>query len=287
MARRLAAFEKRQGDDIKASPQVKAEALAEEQLETDAEHAARDRETSLSRRAFQTLSDAQCEAMMYAVAVFFFVCRIPFAVVQHWAFVAMILALSPAFANHLKKRHCLADTWLPKLYHDTQEKAEARLAKAPGKKTIIIDGFKDRRGRHVMNTTVAKVGMVVYKRTAWFGKARQSRAVYGKEVEDIMAEEGEEEEAGGGGSQEGEGTEATAGDGGEAEGAGREAEGAGSRTECLFDSVSTAATTGPATLAAGYHLSSIPTLTILPRGDSAALSSGCLLLIFYCSHLGL
>ena len=86
----LAAFEKRQGDDAKASPQVKAEALAEEAVKTDAEHAARDRETALSRRAYQTLSDAQGEAMMYAVAVLFFVCRIPFAVVQHWAFVAMI-----------------------------------------------------------------------------------------------------------------------------------------------------------------------------------------------------
>ena len=188
----LAAFGKRQGDDVKASPQVNAEALAEEVAKIDAEHAARDRETALSRRAYQTLSGAQCEAMMYAVAVFFFVCRIPFAVVQHWAFVAMIQALSPAFSNYLKKRHCLANTWLPKLYHDTQEKAEARLAKAPGKKTIIIDGFKDRRGRHVMNTTVAKVGIVVYKRTAWFGKERHSGAVYGKEVEDIMAEEGED-----------------------------------------------------------------------------------------------
>ena len=91
---------------------------------------------------------------MYAVAVFFFVCRIPFAVVQHWAFVAMIQALSPAFSNYLKKRHCLANTWLPKLYHDTQEKAEARLAKAPGKKTIIIASV----GRVVARPTPADWG---------------------------------------------------------------------------------------------------------------------------------
>ena len=98
----------------------------------------------------QRLSTAQCEALMYAVAVFFFVCRIPFSVVRHWAFVAMITAaLSPAFSEYLRKRNCLSSTWLDKLYGDTTENVTQRFNAAPGKNTVVIGGFKDRRGRHV------------------------------------------------------------------------------------------------------------------------------------------
>ena len=176
---------------VSESPQGAAEVAAAKELKTPAGQAADERDQSLSDRVVQRLSTAQCQAIMYAVAVFFFVCRIPFATIEHWAFVAMIRALSPAFVEYLRKRTALSTNWLDCLYKDTTEKTEDRLAKAPGKITIVIDGFKDRRGRHVMNISTVKVGIPVYRHTAWFGTRSHSGEVYGKEVEQVIEDCGE------------------------------------------------------------------------------------------------
>ena len=154
-------------EETAASPQGKAEAAVAHDLKSDADKAADERAGALKARMVQRLSEAQCEALMYAVAVFFFVCRIPFSVVQHWAFVSMITALSPAFSEYLRKRKCLSSTWLDKLYGDTTEKVTQRLNAAPGKNTVVIDGFKDHRGRHVMNISTVKVGISQYRQTSF------------------------------------------------------------------------------------------------------------------------
>ena len=179
-------------EETAASPHGKAEAAVAHDLKSDADKAADERAGALKARMVQRLSTAQCEALMYAVAVFFFVCRIPFSVVQHWAFVSMITALSPAFSEYLRKRKCLSSTWLDKLYGDTTEKVTQRLNAAPGKNTVVIDGFKDRRGRHVMNISTVKVGIPVYKHTEWFGIRSHSGAVYGKAAEEVIEDSGED-----------------------------------------------------------------------------------------------
>jgi hypothetical protein len=60
----------------------------------------------------------------------------------------MIAAMAPGFAKMLPSRRVLSQTWLPKIFAQTEEKVKARLA-TKRKKTVIIDGFKDRRKRHV------------------------------------------------------------------------------------------------------------------------------------------
>ena len=112
---------------------------------TPAERAARMRQQSLSERTVQKLSAAQVDAINFALATFFFICHIPFSVIEHWAFVALIAALCPAYAPFLFKRTALSGNWLDKLYDETEEKMEQKLDDTMGKQTVIIDGFKDVR----------------------------------------------------------------------------------------------------------------------------------------------
>jgi hypothetical protein len=118
---------------------------AEVEAMAPAERNARKRQTALDSRTVQVLSPAQIEALHYALAVFFFVCHIPFAVVEHWAFVALVTALAPAYAPHMFKRNSLSRTWLDRLYEETEEKTNSMFERLPGKATLIIDGFKDVR----------------------------------------------------------------------------------------------------------------------------------------------
>ena len=127
-----------------ASPAKKLSAAEIDAL-TPAERNARKRQQSLSERTAQVLSDAQVEAIHFALCTFFFICHIPFSVIEHWAFIAFVSALSPAYARKMMKRMALSTNWLSKLYEETQEKIESKLDKAMGKQTLIIDGFKDVR----------------------------------------------------------------------------------------------------------------------------------------------
>ena len=127
-----------------SSPAKKLSAAELEAL-TPAERNARKRQQSLSERTVQALSAAQIEAIHFALCTFFFICHIPFSVIENWAFVAFVSALSPAYAPKLFKRIALSTNWLGKLYDETQEKIESKLHIAMGKQTVIIDGFKDVR----------------------------------------------------------------------------------------------------------------------------------------------
>ena len=155
-----------------------SEAAAELAALTKAEQAAQKRQQTLDSRVWMVLSDAQVAALHFLVAQFFFICRIPFAVIEHWAFIALVAGLCPAYAASLFKRICLSTTWLSKLYDETEEKTETKLNSLPGKNTVIVDGFKDRRKRHVMNIALAKVGFASYATTAWFGRRVHSGATY-------------------------------------------------------------------------------------------------------------
>jgi len=139
-----------------AGPQ---QALTEAEIEslTPAERNARKRQQTLDERVVHKLTALQITAIHYAMCTFFFVCRIPFLSISHWAFVGFAKALNPAYVPHLFSRKTLSTTWLKTLRNETEEKVDAYMDRTMGKQTIIIDGFKDRRGRHVMNISNAKV----------------------------------------------------------------------------------------------------------------------------------
>ena len=109
--------------------------------------------------------------------------RIPFSIIEHWAFKGFIKALSPSYVTSLFKRNALSRTHLDEVYKDTVEMTDAILEQIPGKETIIVDGFKDRNGRHVINISKAKVGFASYLKTSWFGQRTHKGATYAAEVE--------------------------------------------------------------------------------------------------------
>ena len=174
-------------------PDDKVETLtaAEHESLTQAEKDARKRQQVLGQRVVMKLTALQIMAIHYALATFFFVCRIPFSIIENWAFVAFVRALNPAYVSHMFKRKALSTTWLRKLRADTEEKTEAHMDRTPGRKTIIVDGFKDRCGRHVMNIAHAKVGFAAYLRTAWFGRKQHDGKTYGDEIKSVVGD-GEE-----------------------------------------------------------------------------------------------
>ena len=162
---------------------VETQTAVDHESLTQAEKDARKRQQILGQRVVMKLMALQIMvAIHYALATFFFVCRMPFAIIENWAFVAFVRALNPAYVSHMFKRTALSATWLRKLRGaDTEEKTEAHMDRTPGRKTIIVDGFKDRCGRHVMNIGHAKVGFAAYTRTAWYGDEIKSVVGTGEE----------------------------------------------------------------------------------------------------------
>ena len=100
----------------------------------------------------------------------------------------MIAALCPAMKDKIPSRWTLSRTFLPKLYEDTKEKIEKALSEIPTRKTAIIDGFKDRTGRHVMNMSYGTIGFVTYLGTGWFGTRRHSGDTYGSQLEQTLGD---------------------------------------------------------------------------------------------------
>ena len=86
-------------------------------------------------------------------------------------------ALAPAYAPALFKRTALATTWVQRLYDETEARTEGLYDAAPGKGTFIIDGFKDRQRRHVMNMSKAKVGYPVCRRGVGLDWRRRAAAL--------------------------------------------------------------------------------------------------------------
>ena len=117
-------YEVRKKTAIARAPSAVALQEAELETLTEAERAARKRQTTLDERVVTVLTPAQVTALSYLVATFFFVCRISCAVIEHWAFIALVRGLCPAFARHMCKRVSLGSAWLGTLYADSEEKTE-------------------------------------------------------------------------------------------------------------------------------------------------------------------
>ena len=160
-----------------------------EESRTDAEREETARQKTLKDWGFQSASTAVTLALVFYVARFFIVCAVPFNKVHHWAFASMIGALCPAIKNKLPSRRQLSGKWLDKIEEQTREKTNDRLKRTKRKKTLIIDGFKDRRGRHCMNISCGVLGYIPYKWTEWFGRRRHTGTTYGKTLEAKLGDE--------------------------------------------------------------------------------------------------
>lgn len=97
----LAGYRERERKALEeAAPQA---ALTEAEVETltTAEKNARKRQQTLDERVVHKLTALQITAIHYALCTFFFVCRLPFLNIEHWAFIAFAKALNPAYVQHL------------------------------------------------------------------------------------------------------------------------------------------------------------------------------------------
>ncbi|EGB02972.1 hypothetical protein AURANDRAFT_68400 [Aureococcus anophagefferens] len=179
--------EKQQKEDKEKEQLGQLEAAEVEQL-PQVEKDRRARSSLLEARLIRALSAGQVRAIHYALSTFFFVCRIPFVITDHWAFRRFIKALAPEYEPHCPKRTALSTTWLSHIHEEVEQRTESAFHGTRGRATVIIDGFKDRRRRHVMNISKAKVGIPVYLKTSWFGAKRHSGETYGKEVENCIGD---------------------------------------------------------------------------------------------------
>ena len=66
---------------------------------------------------------------------------VPFRVVEHCTFRRFVGGLNSAYLIWMPKRTALM-TWVEKQFGDAEERTEAELHRQPGKRTIIVDGFK-------------------------------------------------------------------------------------------------------------------------------------------------
>lgn len=97
---------------------------------------------------FSVLNASQMSSISFFTATVNFLCRIPFIVILHWTFLHAMEALNTAYAEHLPNRDALRITHLERMHAEIKDKVEAKMIQLSGKKTIVVDGFEDRRKRH-------------------------------------------------------------------------------------------------------------------------------------------
>ncbi|KAK3260846.1 hypothetical protein CYMTET_30222 [Cymbomonas tetramitiformis] len=145
----------------KAEEAVDEEALnlAEEECEAVANpHASkmRKRQSILDARTVFSLGVEEATVITYFLSVFFFACRIPWAILDNFFFREFVRALNPAYHKILHHRDALRTTHLDMLYTEVQENVECCLDAIPGKETLGLDGKTDIRGRSTVNVTRSK-----------------------------------------------------------------------------------------------------------------------------------
>lgn len=103
--------------------------------------------------------------ILYYLAIFIFMCRLPFAMVMNSHFMRFLWALRPNFAKHIVPetlRKLLSSDLLDEAYEETKEIAEQALIQVPGRPTLGMDGHKEGKHRHVETVTNAKLGISVF-----------------------------------------------------------------------------------------------------------------------------
>ena len=146
----LEKYEDKRGTKIQNATASAALEAAKEDGQTVGDKVATAHTKTFKDFGIQSVSKVQGDALTWFIARCFFTCVIPFKEVEHWPFVGMSRALAPGVVRHLPSRRGLSRAWLPNIYLETRDRMIARLEKK-GKKTLILDGYKDRRNCHVIN----------------------------------------------------------------------------------------------------------------------------------------
>lgn len=121
------------------------------------------------------------------LCVLFFVCNIPMAVIDHWAFRRFVNMLRPSFAEKLpaQGRKALRDNFQER-YIEAHGFVEEALETTAGLRTIGIDGHRDARRRVVWTISVLKLGLSVFVTSVWSKLRIQSGDEHAKEVEALI-----------------------------------------------------------------------------------------------------
>ena len=167
----------------------------EEAAKTDAEKEIDAHQASLKDFGFQSINDTQIKALQFFMATFFICCVVPFNVSGHWAFLGMVGALAPAFKDKIPSRWSLSRTWLPDVYKKCKARTDDALKKTRRMKTAVIDGFKDRKSRHVMNMSWGCRGAMFYRNTAWFGPRSKTGQTHWTTLEEELGSDLEDTQA--------------------------------------------------------------------------------------------
>ena len=171
---------------LKGTPGADALEAAERANMSETSKRDKARVAAISAMGISRVTEEQVTALNHALAMFFFLCRIPFFVLDHWAFRKFIAVLNPAYAARMPHRDALRTTHLVDMYDETVEETAIMLDERPGKRTVGIDGFKDRKRRHVMNIAEMKVGIATYVTTKWFGAKRHTGENYANAVKGVL-----------------------------------------------------------------------------------------------------
>eukprot|EP00966_Prymnesium_polylepis_P255695 5907541-Prymnesium_polylepis.1 len=102
---------------------------------------------------------------LYFLALFIYMCRLPFSIVSNFHFMRFLWVLRPNFAKQLvprSLRDLLANDLLDEAYEEAQEVASKALAEVPGRLTLGMDGHKEAKHRHVETITKAKLGISTF-----------------------------------------------------------------------------------------------------------------------------
>ena len=132
-------------EDLAKMPAVAALEAAESRNLCPADAKKEERATLLSGRFIRVMSAQQIQAVHFLVATFFFVCRIPFVIIEHWAFVALVTALAPEYANHLFISTYLKTVWFGARRH-TSAVYGAEIQKVAGDGSDVFAAVADNTG---------------------------------------------------------------------------------------------------------------------------------------------
>ena len=111
------------------------------------------------------LPDELYSVVLYCLAVFIFMCRLPFSIVVNFHFVRFLWSLRPAFAKRITPRTLqekIATDLLDEIYEETKEITAEALSNVPGRPTLGMDGHKEGTHRHVETITTAKLGISTF-----------------------------------------------------------------------------------------------------------------------------
>jgi hypothetical protein len=123
------------------------------------------------------LPDELYSVVLHCLAVFIFMCRLPFSIVVNCHFLRFLWSLRPTFAKRITPRTLrdkIATDLLDEVYEETKEITAEALSGVPGRPTLGMDGHKEGTHRHVETITKAKLGISTFAGAEYMRTTRTS-----------------------------------------------------------------------------------------------------------------